>query len=147
MTASDVEKAIEKLVATMLEGWNEHNAQHFASVFAADADFTNVFGMLLTGRAAVEAAHHPIFTGMYKDSHLAATGMRVRVVRPDGAVAELRWNMTGARDPFGKEWPARQGLMDLVATRESDGWSIAIFHNMDLPSPEKLQSLQAALKQ
>jgi hypothetical protein len=63
------------------------------------------------------------------------------------AVAELRWNMTGARDPFGKEWPARQGLMDFVATRESDGWSIAIFHNMDLPSPEKLQSLQAALKQ
>lgn len=146
MVVSDVENAIEKLITTMLEGWNEHNAQHFASVFAADAEFTNVFGMLLTGRAAIEAEHHTIFAGMFKDSRLAATGMRVRVVRPDVAVAELRWHMTGARDPFGKEWPVRQGLMDFVATRETDGWSVVIFYNKDLPSPEKLQSLQAALR-
>ena len=146
MAVGDVEKAIEKLITTMVDGWNDHNAQHFASVFGAEAEFTNVFGMLLTGRAAIEAEHQTIFAGMFKDSHLEATSMRVRIVRPDVAVAELRWQMTGARDPFGKEWPVRQGLMDFVATRESDGWSVAIFHNRDLPPPEKLQSLQAALK-
>jgi uncharacterized protein (TIGR02246 family) len=147
MVDSDVEKPIEHLITTMVEGWNEHNAQRFASVFAANAEFTNVFGMLLTGRAAIEAEHRAIFAGMFRDSHLTGTGMRVRVVRPDVAVAELRWNMTGARDPFGKEWPARQGLLNFVATRESDGWSVVSLYNRDLPAPEKLQSVQAALRQ
>jgi uncharacterized protein (TIGR02246 family) len=144
---SDVEKAIEKLITTLLDGWNEHNAQRFASIFAAGAEFTNVFGMLLPGRAAIEAEHRAIFAGMFKDSHLTATGTRVRAVRPEVAVAELRWQMTGARDPFGKEWPARQGLLNFVATRESDGWSVVTLYNRDLPPPEKLQSVQAALRQ
>jgi hypothetical protein len=43
----------------------------------------------------------------------------------------------GARDPQGQEWPERYGLISGVATEGAGGWSFTVFHNQDLPSPER----------
>jgi len=48
--------ALEKLVSTFVSAWNVHDAHAFAAVFAEDVDFTNVFGIVSHGRAAVERA-------------------------------------------------------------------------------------------
>lgn len=128
---------VESIAHRLIEAWNRHDARAFAAAFAADAEFTNVFGMQATGRGKIEEFHAPIFETMFKDSHLSVERVRSRLVRPDVATLDLRWSMTGARDPLGNEWPRRRGLISVVATRDDDEWSIATMHNMELGEDAK----------
>lgn len=137
-------KTIEDLVRALEAAWNRHDAHAFAEAFAEDADFTNVFGMVQKGRAGIEAGHAPVFKTMFKDSHLTVTETRVRLIRPDVAAVDVKWTMTGARDPHGNPWPERTGLLNWIATRHGERWLIDVSHNMDLPSPD-LAKAQAAL--
>jgi uncharacterized protein (TIGR02246 family) len=139
------EAAVESLIDSLVAAWNVHDPGRFAAVFHEDADFTNVFGMHTQGRAAIERFHTPIFETMFRDSRLSAAGTRVRLIRPDVAAVDVRWQMTGARDPHGNPWPQRQGLISLVCTRENGEWAIAVMHNMDLPA-EELAQAQADLQ-
>ena len=137
-------RAIESLVQGLVSAWNAHNPQAFAAAFAEDAEFTNVFGMVQRGRAGIEAAHAPIFKTMFKDSELAVVETRLRMIRPDVAAVDVRWRMTGARDPMGNPWPEREGILNWIVTRHGDGWLIDVSHNMDLPTAD-LAKAQAAL--
>lgn len=141
-----LEEAPGGVAQALIEAWNRHDARAFAAVFAQDADFTNVFGMEAAGRGAIERFHAPIFDTMFKDSHLSADGMRTRLVRDDVATLDLRWSMTGARDPMGREWPRRQGLISIVATRDDGRWQIAAMHNMELAGEDMAQA-QGKLQQ
>ena len=145
MTSSPAERAISELVDSLFSAWNRHDARAFAQPFAADADFTNVFGMHATGRDAIAQFHAPIFETMFKDSHLAKTSERIRLLRGDVAAIDVGWEVTGARDPLGQEWPRRRGLINLVATSDGQDWSFAVMHNMDLP-PDELAEAQDRLQ-
>lgn len=139
-----VDKAIEALVRGIEAAWNRHDAHAFAAAFAEDAEFTNVFGMVQRGRAGIEAAHAPIFKTMFKDSRLTVTETRVRLIRDDVAAVDVKWTMTGARDPHGNPWHERTGLLNWIVTRHGECWLIDVSHNMDLPAPD-LAKAQAAL--
>ena len=140
----NAEQAIKGLARALESAWNRRDAHALAAVFAADADFTNVFGMVATGRAAIEALHAPLFKTMFKDSHLTVAETRVRLIRPNVAAVDVKWTMTGARDPHGNPWPEREGLLNWITTRHGDGWLIDVSHNMDLP-PRDLAQAQAKL--
>ncbi|HZT21070.1 MAG TPA: SgcJ/EcaC family oxidoreductase [Dongiaceae bacterium] len=140
----DARRAIREIVEDLVAAWNRHDAVGFSRRFAPDADFTNVFGMALKGREAIERAHAAIFATIFKDSRLSAQETEIRFVRPDVAAVDVRWTMTGARDLDGEDWPDRRGLLNLLATQEGGAWSIAVSHNMDLP-PAELGQKQAAL--
>jgi len=135
MTQADQQSeiALKSVINGLVTAWNRHDARAFAQHFATNADFTNVFGMRAKGREAIAQFHTPIFDSMFRDSRLVATETTVRILRPDVAAIDARWEMTGARDPHGNEWPMRKGLTNLVVTREGASWSVAIMHNMDLP--------------
>jgi uncharacterized protein (TIGR02246 family) len=132
--------AIERIASELAEAWNRHDARALAAVFAEDADFTNVFGMVAKGRAAIEALHAPLFQTIFKDSHLTVTETRVRLIRPDVASVDVSWKMTGARDPHGNPWPKREGLLNWISTRHGNDWVIDVSHNMDLPSPDLVKA-------
>jgi uncharacterized protein (TIGR02246 family) len=143
-TDKNAEQAIKGLAHALEAAWNRRDAHALAEIFAADANFTNVFGMLATGRVAIEALHAPLFKTMFQDSHLTVTETRVRMIRPDVAAVDVKWTMTGARDPIGNPWPERVGLLNWIATRHGERWLIDVSHNMDLPSPD-LAKAQAEL--
>jgi len=146
MADDKARRDIQALVDALVAAWNAHDARAYALPFAPEAEFTNVFGLVQKGRAAIEAAHAAIFNTMFKDSRLALTETRIRFIRPDIAAIDVRWTMTGARDPTGKPWPARHGLLNQIATREHGVWSIAVSHNMDLPAPEMIKAIVAQTK-
>ena len=81
---------------------------------------------------------------MFTDSRLTVLETRVRMIRPDVAAVDVKWTMTGARDPHGNPWPERVGLLNWIVTRHGERWLIDVSHNMDLPSPD-LAKAQAAL--
>jgi uncharacterized protein (TIGR02246 family) len=141
------DRAIRKLIDGLVDAWNCHDAGAFADAFAVDADFTNVFGMRAKGRSAIFEFHAPLFETMFKHSRLTATAVEVRFLRPDVAAVDVHWEMSGARDPKGNEWPLRHGLMNLVVTNEQGSWLIAVMHNMDLPSDEMAKAQEELQRQ
>jgi uncharacterized protein (TIGR02246 family) len=147
MTKSEAAKAaIDARLAALAAAWNRHDASAFVAGFAEDVDFTNVFGIRVHGRPAVEAAHATILAGMFSDSTLTLTETHIRLIRADVAAIDVRWEMTGARDPQGNPWPKRHGLMSIVATEADDVWWFSVFHNQDLLPPERVAAIVAGMK-
>jgi uncharacterized protein (TIGR02246 family) len=152
MTGDASDRAeIEKLVVLLQDAWNAHDFPAYAGCFHHDASFTNVFGLLRQGRAEIESSHlAAAFLAMFKDSHYEVADTRIVFLRPDVAQVDVRWDMTGSRDPFGKAVPKRYGLLSLVATKESAGpdagtWLFKTFHNQDMPPPERVAEIAKLL--
>ncbi len=130
--AADTAAINAVIVDRFLAGWNAHDAHVFASAFAPDADFTNVRGASASGRANIEQFHAQAFQKMFMQSHQTAEVKKIRFLKPDVAVVDVRWEMTGALSPDGISRPVRTGLLDLVFTSSSGGWLITVMHNVDL---------------
>ena len=128
------EQGISKVLADFLEAWNKHDAKAFALVFAEDADFTNVAGISARGRAEVEKFHAPRFATTFKDTHQTITETKVRFIKPDVALVDARWEMTGAKNAQGQDVGLRKGLLTFVMTKEGNRWFITVMHNMNLPA-------------
>jgi uncharacterized protein (TIGR02246 family) len=127
------EKAITAVITDrFVAGWNTHDAHVLASAFAPDADFTNVRGVGASGRENIEHFHAQAFQRMFMQSHLTAEVKKIRFLKPDVAVVDVRWEMTGALSPDGTALPVRSGLLDLVFVSSSGSWLIAVMHNVDL---------------
>jgi uncharacterized protein (TIGR02246 family) len=125
MGNSDAE--LRALVSTYVDAWNRGDADAFASVFAADADFTSIRLDHIRGRASIAAAHKQIFASSYPGSRVAATLEHVRALREDLAVLDIDAYMTDAAgEPFG---PKHAHAM-AVAERQPSGWRIVAFQNM-----------------
>jgi uncharacterized protein (TIGR02246 family) len=132
-SASGEPEAIRAVVTRFTNAWNQHDAHAFSLVFAETADFTNVRGAGATGRVAIEEFHAGIFRTFFKASTLTASVKSIRFIKPDVAAVDVLWEMKGATDPNGVPIPLRQGLANLVMTKQGEQWSILVMHNMDLP--------------
>lgn len=128
------EEGIRKVLADFVEAWNTHDAKAFSTVFAEDADFTNVRGMSAHGRVEVEKFHSPRFATTFKDTHQKMTKVKIRLIKADVAAVDEWWEMTGAKGPEGQDIPLRKGLLNFIMTKEGDKWLIMVMHNMDLPA-------------
>jgi uncharacterized protein (TIGR02246 family) len=131
-SSSDGE-AIRTVVMRFTNAWNQHDAHEFSLVFAETADFTNVKGMGASGRVPIEQFHAGAFQTYFKASHLTASVKSTRFIKPDVVAVDVLWEMTGATAPSGVPIPLRQGLANLVMTKQGESWSILVMHNMDLP--------------
>lgn len=69
---------------------------------------------------------------MFLQSHQTAEVKRIRFLKPDDAVVDVRWEMTGALSPDGASIPYRAGLLDLVFTSSGGDWLITVMRNQDL---------------
>ena len=127
------EAAIRAVISDrFLAGWNAHDAHLFASAFAPDADFTNVRGVGASGRDKIEQFHAQAFQTIFLQSHQTANVKKIRFLKPDVAVVDVVWEMTGALTPEGVSRPVRTGLLDLVFTSSGGIWLITVMHNIEL---------------
>jgi uncharacterized protein (TIGR02246 family) len=124
------------LTYRFVAGWNDHDAHVFASAFAEDADFTNDRGVSAVGRYPIEQFHAQVFQKMFSKSHLSTEVTKFRFLKPDVAVVDVRWEMTGSLTADGLAAPYRTGLFDLVFTTSGGPWFITAMHSIDLtPMP------------
>jgi uncharacterized protein (TIGR02246 family) len=128
MTPTQDELAVRTLVDGLVAGWNAHDGTAFARQFAVDADFTNVMGLHAKGRDVIARGHDEIFATMFKGTTLTATVEQIRFLRPDVAVASV---VLVLRQKDGTPWGAfPRSLASLIAVRDAESWSIAVFRNM-----------------
>ena len=113
------------------EAWNRHDAKAFTDAFTDDAEFTNVFGMVSRGRSEIERTHAFIFEGFLKDSRWTKSDVTVRMIDPGVASVDIRWEVLNSRDPEGKAWSPRTGIITLIVVKAYGAWKIDVFHNIE----------------
>lgn len=136
----DVKKAVEGFATD----WNHHDMDAFGKLFAPDAEFVNVTGVVMKGREIIQMHHAwahgaiPQTTqvpgtlarnyGIFKDSTMKFDAIDVRFLRTDVALAHVNWQLL--RDS--RTTIPRRGVLLFVLTHEKDGWLIASGQNTEI---------------
>lgn len=128
------EAAIRRALAQQAEAWNRHDAKAWVAPFADDAEFVNILGMLLQGRAEIERRHAELFGGIFARSSVVVTTRKVRLLGDSGAVAETDYELRGyERLPPGILATDAEGTLrtrlKYVWARDASGWVIVSAQN------------------
>ena len=133
MPAAD-EAAIRRLLDDLCEAWNRGDAAAFGARYRDDGTFTNVFGTVHFGRDEFIRRHAEVFHGFLKGTTIAMPIRKLRLVRPDVAVADVDMTYTGFQT-----LPAGVGLMPdglvhsallMVLVKDGGDWWITAYHNI-----------------
>jgi ketosteroid isomerase-like protein len=145
LAAPNDAKEADAVVAGFATTWNHHDLDAFGKLFATDADFVNVAGVLWTGRQSIQAQHaysHGVipanspgfseedrrYYGILKNSTLRFDHTDVRLLREGVAIAHVNWELMGddrTQNP-------RRGVFIFVLTRQNTGWLIAAAQNTEI---------------
>jgi uncharacterized protein (TIGR02246 family) len=129
------EKAVRNAIAGLVQSWNTHDMKSFAQLCAANCDYVNISGTYEKGRAEIERHHTEIHAGKYKDSHLTASSVTVRFLRPDVALAHVGWEV------LYRDGNKETSFQTLVLTKEGNHWLIAAAHNTLTGGPAPSQTI------
>ena len=132
--------AVKQTVAMYTQGFNAHDPHAVASLFAEDADFTNLRGATRKGRADIQALFEMLFNGVLKTATRTDSARSVRFFTPNLAQVDTDATIAGSRAPNGSENPPRKGLMSLILAKQGGQWKILVFHELDYPEPAAPQS-------
>jgi ketosteroid isomerase-like protein len=141
---SDAED-VRNVVVGFATTWNRHDLEAFGKLFAPDANFVNVAGLLWTGRPSIQAhiayshgaipADSPEFSsedrryyGIFKNSTMKFDQVDVRLLRDDVAIAHVSWELLGDA----RTQNVRRGVFMFVLTRHDVGWLIATAQDTEI---------------
>jgi uncharacterized protein (TIGR02246 family) len=132
--ASDA--AIRAIVAEQAVAWNAGDGQGYARHLAADASFTNLFGMVMYGAPAFAQRHADILATFYKGTTKRHQIRRIRFVTADVAIVDIDNEVHGVTSmPGGIVVPpdgiVKTQLME-VFVRRGGQWWIEAYHNVDV---------------
>lgn len=122
------EAQIRELQSQQAAAWNSQDATAYANLFTEDGDVVNVVGWWWKGRREIESKLTAAFAFAFKQSTLAITDVQVRFVKPDIAIAHVRWTMKGARTPPAIPEP-REGTQLQILKKQHGKWLIESFQN------------------
>ena len=142
-SGSDAEAPIRAIVAEQAKAWDAGNGEAYARHVAADASFTNLFGMVMYGRDAFITRHAEILRTFYKGTTKHHTIRKIRFVSPDVAIVDIDNEVRGVRSmPAGIVVPPdgviKTQLMEIFVRRNGQWW-VEAYHNVDVKvqSPAK----------
>ena len=76
------------------------------------------------GRAAIEARYQTLFDGRYKGAQANLEIGTVRFVRPDIAVIDGTYALTGMKSAEGQDLPALTGMFTNVSVKQNGEWML-----------------------
>jgi uncharacterized protein (TIGR02246 family) len=138
--AREAELAIRQILARQAEDWNRHDAKAWVAAFSEDAEFINILGSSLQGRAEIERRHAEIFTTIFARSRVVVTTRKVRMLGATAALAETDYELRDydrlppgiqATDPDG----TLRTRLKYVCELASDGWRIVAAQNTAILLP------------
>jgi uncharacterized protein (TIGR02246 family) len=121
-TAAD-EEAIQALAQKYMDGWKDGDAKACAEIYVPDADVTQFTGEIDKGREAIET-RIATFLETYKGTQIKLERSSIRFVKPDLAVWDGTWEISGLPEATGEQAPTK-GLSMVVATKQNGEWLLA----------------------
>ena len=117
------EDGVKAIGPAWAEAWNAGDMDAVAALYAEDADYVNFFGETFKGAAAIQAAFAEINSTVYRGSKIEIEMVAVSLVKPDVAVTDSTWKVTGI--PAGAPPLPTEGQSTVVAVKQGDAWKIA----------------------
>jgi uncharacterized protein (TIGR02246 family) len=147
MSSKNDEKAVRGLYEAVIEAWNQRSAVSYATLFAEDASVVGFDGSIMNGKAEVLSELSRIFA-----DHMTAPYIyKIREVRFLTSDSALLRAVVGILSPTKTDInPAANAIQSLVAVREGERWSIALFQNTPAQfhgRPELAQALSDELRE
>ena len=133
-----VNQAVGQLLGELTEAWNSGDARAYGARFCPDVTFTNTDGTRDLSRDEVVRHAEEAFQGVLAGTKVSLAVRKLRLVRPDVAVADLDLRISGVPSPApaagnGPGGEVRTSLM-LVLLEEDGGWQITAHHNVMQPA-------------
>ena len=133
------EQAVQNIISTIQNGWNEKSGEKFASVFADVHDYIVVDGMYFSNftRQGNAAAHQGLFNGVFKDVKVKLIVDKITFLRPDLAL------ITAVGGRYTNEKPLPEDpevIMTVIAEKKNNDWKIISFHNHNIEAALKKSS-------
>jgi ketosteroid isomerase-like protein len=144
LAAPTNEASVRNVVAGFATAWNNHDMDSFGKLFAPDADFVNVTGILMKGRQEIQSHHAwshgaipesthvpqtlPKNYGIFKGSTMKFDTIEVRFLQKDVAFAHVKWQLFGDA----RTLTPRRGIFLFVLNRGKQGWQIATAQNTEI---------------
>lgn len=114
---------VEAFLARIVSAWNAGDAAAYAAEFTADATYVVFIGLVLRGRAAIEAEHVPVFTKWQRGSRMSIRILDLRMPAPGVAVMVTTGGIgTRRRVPEDK-------VQTFTLVLEDGRWRCAAFQN------------------
>jgi len=132
------EKDVRAIAAQLQEAWNKADSKMLADLFLTDGDYVSSTGRTARGRPEVEKAFAAQWAGIYKGTRITVATTTVHFIRPDVAIADGAFDVTGMKNPSGKSVGTRSGLSTVVAVKKGDRWYVAALRGMVPSVPEGL---------
>ena len=128
------ESDIRTLLDAMCAAWNRGDAKAFSARYREDGTFTNVFGAVHFGRDEFERRHAEVFAGFLKGTRIAMTIEKLRLVRPDVAVADVDMTYSDSQNLPRGVVPMPDGLVHssllMVLVKHGGEWWVSAYHNI-----------------
>jgi uncharacterized protein (TIGR02246 family) len=129
--ASD-EDGVKAIGQAWAEAWNAGDMDAVAALYADGADYVSFFGDTFSGVPAIQAAFAETHSAAYKGSKIEIETVAVTFVKPDIAISDSTWKLTGI--PAGGPPLPTEGQSTAVAVKQGDTWKIAA-HRARVPQP------------
>ena len=124
------EAALKDLQKQYDAAWNAGDAAKAAALYADDGTFVDEQGMETRGRAAIEKGFAQVMSES-KGATFAGTVDTIRFIRPDLALVQGTFNVTGGGMPP----EGFKGHYLAVAAKQGGSWKILAVHNAAMPPP------------
>jgi uncharacterized protein (TIGR02246 family) len=116
---SKEENAIKAVLARFYDGWNTHNVEKMVSVYSEDVDHINTYARWNKGKPAIRQDLKTFHAGPGKSSRKTYTVEKMRFIKPDVAVVQVRSLSTVGN------------IGTYVMTNESGEWLVVSFTNVE----------------
>ena len=129
------EVPIRAIIAAQVTAWDAGDATAYAKDLAAEASFTNLFGMVMYGAPAFAERNRQVLATFFRGTTKHHGIRRIRFVTPDVAIVDIDNEVRGVKAmPAGIPVPAdgiiKTQLME-VFVRRGERWWVEAYHNVD----------------
>ena len=116
---SKEENAIKAVLVHFYDGWNTHDVDKMVSVYSEDVDHINTYARWNEGKPAIRQDLKNFHAGPGKSSRKTYTIEKMRFIKPDVAVVQVRSLSTVGN------------IGTYVMTKESGEWLVVSFTNVE----------------
>jgi uncharacterized protein (TIGR02246 family) len=134
MAQAAINEAVDQLLGEIAEAWNKGDARAYGARYRPDGTFTNTNGTIDMGRDEVIRTAEEAFQGILAGTKVSLAVRKLRLIRPDVAVADLDTRVSGM--PVAGNGPGGEVRISqmLVLVEEDGRWWITAQHNAVQPT-------------
>lgn len=103
---------------------NRADVKAIGAMFVEDGDVVDQAGVMHHGRTAIEERWQNLFDGAYKGAQANLEVTSVRFVRPEIAIIDGTYALTGMKSAEGQDLPAMNGTFTNVSVKQDGQWML-----------------------